>query len=454
MAHKNETQLANYSRKDDPDKIILCPRKLPLKAFDEETLPYQITLPNGEKRAVFDRAICIKRDWGEAIWMNKTNKLSERERTNCQVVVIPPRSEKKGNGDFSNELIKDLKTNQISKSPVAILERTKYEVVEYGKKIVGQQNVKSVYIVASAVSEDDLADIISVAQEYKDNGAIEVNLIAPFIKDGREDKNVDKSKDSKSGTYNGKVIKIKNVMRKLSGLVDRIVTYEPHSGATQTFAAINDIALAPISLEEEMIGEIKDRVMQERKKWVVVRPDAGRNLVATRIEKLFDIRGVHLEKLRDSVSRASSTDKLSADERKALKGKNTILYDDEGGTLGTIKDIVIKKFIPARVASINIFLAHARLQKKWRKNLDIIVKEARTHNIPLNIYFSDSRRPLGNLKLAIRDHRNIKIISVKDKVKKTIKACMAGINLWRDKQFEGSDWERLLLQPIEGIDSN
>ena len=277
-----------------------------------------------------------------------------------------------------------------------------------------------------------MSDIRAVAQEYRDAGAIEVNLIAPFIKDEREDKNVSKGSKNKRGSYNGRIIKIKNVMESLSGFVDRIVTFEPHSAATHTFASLNDIALAPLSLEEELIGQIKDKIWANPKKWVVVRPDAGRNLVATRIEKIYGIPGVHLEKLRDSNTRKSETDSLTEKEKKVLKDKNTILYDDEGGTLGTIKDIVMKKFIPAGVAGINIFLGHARLQTKWRKNLNEIVDAAKKNNIPINIYFSDSRRPLGNLKSALREskfRKIIKIIPIKEKVKKVIKACIGGVNL-------------------------
>lgn len=429
--------------------------KFPLKAYDWLTLHHVITLPNGEIKDVFPHALGMTREWGEKIWIKATNRLTKEERKDCQVVIIPPKQEKLGNGDFSSTLLKDLKGEQIGKYPMAIFRRTRYEKIEYGKNIDGQRKVKSVYIVASAVTEEDLSNIRAVAQEYRDEGAIEVNLIAPFIKDEREDKNVSKGSKNKKGTYNGRIIKIKNVMKGLSGFIDRIVTFEPHSAATHTFAALNDIALAPLSLEEELIGQIKDQIWASRKKWVVVRPDAGRNLVATRIEKIFGIPGVHLEKLRDSVSRESKTNNLTEKERKALKGKNAILYDDEGGTLGTIKDIVMKKFIPAGVTSINIFLGHARLQTKWRKNLNEIVDSARKNNIPINIYFSDSRRPLGNLKAALKEtkfNKIIKIIPIKNKVKKVINACIGGVNFWMNNGNQGVDWEKEILQAVPWFD--
>lgn len=429
--------------------------KFPLKAYDWDTLPYQITLPNGEIKDVYDHALGMTREWGEKIWIKATNRLTKEERKDCQIVIIPPKQERLGNGDFSSALLKDLKGEQIGKYSAATFRRTRYEKVEYGKNIDGQRKVKSVYIVASAVTDEDLSDIRAVAQEYRDAGAIEVNLIAPFIKDEREDKNVSKGSKNKRGAYNGRIIKIKNVMESLSGFVDRIVTFEPHSAATHTFAALSDIALAPLSLEEELIGEIKDKIWANRKKWVVVRPDAGRNLVATRIEKIYGLPGVHLEKLRDSNTRKSETDNLTEKERKVLSGKNTILYDDEGGTLGTIKDIVMKKFIPAGVASINIFLGHARLQTKWRKNLNDIVDAAKKNNIPINIYFSDSRRPLGNLKAALKESKFkkiIKIVPIKDKVKKVINACIGGVNFWVNKGNQGVDWERGILQEVPWFD--
>lgn len=446
---RKDAKLLEEFRKFPP----VHPQKFPLEAYDWDTLPYKITIKNGETKEVYPHALGMTRKWGEKIWKEATDKLTREERKDCQIVVIPPKHEQIGNGDFTKNLLKDLKTNQIGKYPVAILNRTRYEKIEYGKNIEGQRKVKSVYIVVSAVTEDDLSDIRAVAQEYREAGAIEINLVMPFIKDEREDKNISKSTKNKKGVYNGRIIKIKNVMEDLSNFIDRIVTFEPHSAATHTFAALNDIALAPLSLEEELIGEIKDKIWANPKKWVVVRPDDGRNLVATRIEKIYGILGVHLEKLRNSLTRNSETNDLKEKEKKSLKGKNTILYDDEGGTLGTIKDIVMKKFIPAGVASINIFLVHARLQKKWRKNLDEIVREAKKNNIPINIYFSDSRRPLGNLKSALRDYKNIiKIVSVKDKVEKVIQSCIGGVNFWVENSQEGQDWEREILMPIPRFD--
>ncbi|MFZ6035479.1 MAG: hypothetical protein ACOYUB_05055 [Patescibacteria group bacterium] len=448
-------------RLQDKERPFLRPRGFPAKAFDIETLPYQLSLGNGETRVVYPRALSFTREWGEKTWVEKTNALTKEERRDCQIVIIPPRHTKNGNGDFSISLHRELQEDNLgSRHPVILFNRTRYEEHEYGKNIgmdVGQQKaVKSVYIVASGVTEEDLSDIRAVAKEYKDAGAIEVNLIAPFIKDEREDKNIGKSRDDKEGTYNGRIIKIKNVMEAFSSAgIDRIVTFEPHSSATQSFAIINGMALAPISLEEELIGEIKDKIRVDPNNWVVVRPDAGRNLVATRIERLFNLPGVHLEKLRNSATRQSETTSLSEAEAMALKGKNTILYDDEGGTLGTIRDIVLSKFIPAGVSSINIFLAHARLQKKWRKNLDEIIRNAKKKNIPINIYFSDSRRPLGNLKLALRDYSKIiKVIPIKEKVKKTIMACIQGVNFWVNNGNQGVNWERSILQAVPWFDSD
>lgn len=416
----------------------------PPAAFVGNTLPRE-----GEKgNILFERALSLTRKWAAHFWQSSVDKLTPEQKQNYQIIIISPR--KKGvNDDFSQALLKQYENNQSLPHPVAFLERTSYEEIEYGRKIENQtHSVDSVYIVCSPTDDATLMDIVSVAGEYKRRGAKQITLIAPFIKDEREDKNVEKKPNSEMG-FSGKLIKIADVMIILGRVVDRIVTLEPHSSATQAFAAINNMPLAPLSLQEELIQPVAEQIKTDPPSWVVIRPDQGRNLVATRIEKQFNLIGIHLDKTRIGLQTSINNPEQITD---SLNGKNALLYDDEGGTLGTIKNIV-HQLVNHKVKSITICLAHARLQKGWNENLEEIIKACQEKKIPLKIIFSDSRRPLGNLRKSIKDHpKIIQKISVARLIPAVIDACVRGVNFWTEENDQGINWALKILQPIENYD--
>ncbi len=430
--------------------------------FDRKTLPFKDETGN----LVFPRALSLKRKYGENIWNKATRRLTDEERQDFQIVVIPSRHEHEGDKDFSKKFQASLFKSPLGKNPVATFKRGMqyYEDPHEGeRKVVEMINVKSVYIVASPLNEQDFDEIRFIANQYLSNGALEVNLVSPFLAYEREDKNIAKKKNpNELSRYNGRIIKIQSEMRSLGSVINRIATYEPHSSATHAFAALSGIALAPLSMEEELIGQISKRIKAEGSgKWVVVRPDEGRNIVATRIEERFGLDGVHLSQIRISSNLTKSVEFLEEDEKKRLKGKNVILYDDEGGSLGTIKNVVIKHLLPSDVESIHIFLAHARLQEGkpgdhngWEDNLKAMIEAAEKHEPPikLKIYTTDSRIPVGKLKKFMSEHRDlIEIISVVDKTRRVIGAMVAGVNFWRDKN--GTDWEAAVLQAIPKRDN-
>ena len=425
--------------------------------FDRKTLPFKDKTGN----LVFPRALSLKRRHGENIWNKATRRLTDEERQDFQIVIIPNRHEHDGDKDFSKKFQASLSESPLGKNPVAAFKRRMqyYEDPHEGeRRVVGMVNVKSVYIVASPLDEQDFDEIRFIANQYLSNGALEVNLISPFLAYEREDKNIAKRSDpNQPPEYNARIIKIQSEMRSLGSVINRIATFEPHSSATHAFAALSGIALAPLSMEEELIGQISERIKTEGSdKWVVVRPDEGRNIVATRIEERFGLDGVHLSQIRISSNLRKSVELLQEDEKKRLKGRNVILYDDEGGSLGTIKNVVIKHLLPSDVESINIFLAHARLQEGkpedhngWEDNLKAMIEAAKKHVPPikLKIYTTDSRIPVGKLKKFMLEHQDlIEIISVVDKTRRVIGAMVAGINFWRDKN--GTDWEAAVLQAI------
>lgn len=432
----------------------------PFEAFIKNSLPYQ--LKRGQKEVVYTHALALKREWSKIFWENKTKKLglTESERKDFQVVVIPPSRQKNGDKDFSKKFYADLKINKLGKYPVAKYIRGKrYSGDPYESRyaIENFKSAKSVYIVASPLSKGDFADIKFVAEQYLMNGAKEVILVAPFIADQRDDKNVKKTKQGEPFEYNGRIIKIKAWMQSLNPFISKIITFETHSSATQAFAALAGIPLAPISYEEELIGQISHQLKKKNfdpTKWKVVRPDLGRNLVAANIEQFFGIEGVNIDQVRDSDTLAKKAGTLSEELKRKLKGTNIILYDDEAGTFGTIKNVA-KQLIPAEVKSIDIFLGHARLQQGWTANLKWIIEKCRKNNISLKIYVTDSRVPVGSLRHFMDKYPNvIKILSVAKKTRNVIEANVKGVDFWTETNFKGINYEKGLLQYVKDGDNN
>jgi len=432
----------------------------PFEAFIKSSLPYQ--LKKGQKEVVYARSLTLKREWSKEFWRKKTEKLglTPTEKRDFQVVVIPPSREKNGDKDFSKKFYADLKTNRLGKYSVAKYIRGKRyrgDPYESRHSIENFKSVISVYIVASPLSKGDFADINFVAEQYLMNGAKEVILVAPFIADQRDDKNVKKTKQGEPFEYNGRIIKIKAWMQSLAPFISKIITFETHSSATQSFAALAGIPLAPISYEEELIGQISHRLKKKNfdpTKWKVVRPDLGRNLVATNIQQFFGIEGVNIDQVRNSDTLGKEAETLPDELKRKLKGTNVILYDDEAGTFGTIKNVA-KQLIPAEVKSINIFLGHARLQQGWTANLKWIIEKCRKNNISLKVYVTDSRVPVGSLRHFMDKYPDkIKILSVAKKTRNVIEANVKGVDFWTETNFKGINFERGLLQYIKDGDNN
>jgi phosphoribosylpyrophosphate synthetase len=431
-------------KKNHPDVKNLPP----IQAFIKNTLPYL----NKDGYVVYERALSLERSWAEEFWLKKTNKLTKKEREDFQIALIKPYNVRNGDSDFSGEFFRKIKKNQKGPHEIFEFKRTKHEpnFFEYSRETIGMVKTNVAYIVGSVVTDQDLKDVQTIAANYRRLGVKEIVLISPYFLDEREDKNVGTKKNG-SKYYNGRDIKIRTDMQQLSGLVDKIMTCERHSGAMDAFGAIYNIAIAPISFEEELIGQVKDKFLnkEERKLWELLSPDTGRTLVGERISEKIGKKPIHLEQIRNTETGEKEMKPLTPEQNKQLHNKHVMLYDDEGGTLGTIKNCVFAA-VEARVKSIHIFLGHARLQKGWRKNLKEILDKCKTVGVEVTVYTTDSRVPIGHLKMFADEHKGyLKIISIVKKVNNMLEAAMAGINLWKDKDFNGIDWEESITQAIK-----
>lgn len=446
-----QSELARRQGEYKKRHALLLIKYPPLKAFDEDTLPHLGR--NGE--VIFGKALALKRKWSAEHYQIKITERSKEDRENCQIVVIPPRDPNNKNKDFSKEFYNDLRENQLGKYPVVKLERQDYkgDTGDIGRKIIGKKKVKTVYIVASIVDDHDLEDVRHVASQYQLYGEdVEINLVAPFIKAERDDKNVELIGVSKKKKQTGKIVSILTTMKGLSPFINNIYTYETHSSATQAFSAMFGMDLIPISLYEDLISVIKDEIV-DPKEWRIIRPDIGRNMVARRLSSILKMKGVSLSKFRKGDNLESYDKPLTKQEIRLLKNKNALLYDDEGATFGTVTDITLNHLLPAGVKSINILLGHGRLQRGWDKNLKKMIKVCKEKNISLKIYITDSRLPIGDLKKFMEDYpESLKIVPIARKTRKVIEASINGVNFYYDNSCGEVDWERSILQPIPDYD--
>jgi phosphoribosylpyrophosphate synthetase len=442
-------------------------RKLPKSAFVEGTLPI---LRDG--KFLFYRAPSLNWKYSRELSDRKDEKLKIKEPGNFQVVMVAP--PKRAN-DFSVDLYMNLLDQPMGRYPVA-----EYKESPFGKDketrldIIGEGTPETVFIVASAIEDADYKLINDVASRYKKMpGVKKVVLVSPFMANEREDKNAKLNEQTGEVEYTGQTIKVAGVMEMLSKNIDKIINFEPHSSASQTWAAENGMPLAPISLWKLMADEFKGELEVRDEdfnpnEYAFIRPDKGRNIAALRIKDYLGIYNkINFEKDRDSNGDAKFKD-LTPEQIDQIRDKNLLLYDDEGATFGTMKG-VIEKIVQAKagVKSINVLLGHARFadgfydkvgkyHKGWRENIDLIINMAEEAGIKIKFLVSDSRQALGDAN-SIDPNKNIyayakaheglfRFVSVVPLIREVIEAEVNGVNFWKNK----NGLKELLIQALPG----
>jgi len=403
-AHK---RLLNRERRAEP---------FPRSAFIKSTLPQLDKTGHG----VSVRAEAVRRMSSQVHWDYKNESLKIQDKEDYQIVVIPSshRTPKKHNSspvDVTNEVADILRKETIGKYPVAIYKESDFADDLEKRKMLDRQKVpETTYIIASPITERDYLLIQTTASRLKKRGVKKIVIIAPFLGFAREDKDGILDKDGRV-IDTGQMLTLRAALQGLRGLVDFIYTFEPHSSATQAWAAESGIQLAPISLWKFMIGQIIEKEKINRKNLISMGPDIGRNIATKKIADYFNVPVIGLNKHRDPKTRRIWFDKLSKEQRKILLGKDRkgskdlILYDDEGASLGTSKDVIEELITKYKPKSIRLILAHQRFTDSfvdykgvyhdgWKKNLNRILELAQQHNVELKIYLSNSREPIGDME--------------------------------------------------------
>ena len=418
------------------NSIRFIPRKNP---FDDKT-----------GRRVYDHAQEVSRSFSRYRWAEANRQIRERkiDKRNCQIFVVSPTNR---TGDITYGFYFDQSQRQIGGNDNLKIGK---EVVgtNYGgywkdgepdsRLLDGKTGVDSIYIVGSPQNEADYFLLANTAHDLEDvYGVKTVTFLLTFVGFGRQDKNT--ATDTKD--YDGKTRNIATAMKMLSGdkhHIHRIIAIEPHSAATQTEAAKNNTALAPISPWKYLVEEIEKMSPLDRQATVVVRPDEGRNLATQRIDEYLKVPWVPFVKHKVEGTDEVSFELLRPEDGEKLKGKEVFLYDDEGVSLKTVYNLA-KNLEKYGIKKLKICLVHAKLTEGWEYKLMEIIEKL---NIPVEIFISDSRESIGNVEEFSKAYPGtVRKISLTPFIREIIEADIEDVNFWQDERYK-----QLILQGMPG----
>lgn len=361
------------------------------------------------------------------LWQEKNKEIDRQtDRSNCQIIILTPYRD-----DVTHTFYRSLKRSLLGKYPVATTVEQEFPDGELKVLIEDEAtSTNSVYIVASILNERDFCRVRRVADHYRRtlNSRL-ITLICPFLGATRQDKNIDNKEN-----YEPTTINIRAELAAFSSLIDRIIVVEPHSSATQTYAAQFGIPLLPLSPWKLMIDNLvqtgvllKNSIPEERvritpQNSVIIRPDKGRNLAAKRIGKYLKIPSVSFEKKRLS-GQSISIFELTPQEQILVEGKIAIMYDDEASTMGTIAAIAdaLQKY---KTVALAVCLVHCKFTSGWESKIK--------HPLLTTVLGTDSRQPIGNINIV----DNIRLVSLEPLLRQVIAADIKGINFWNDPDFK------------------
>lgn len=368
-------------------------------------------------RKIFDHAAEIPYSTGAFFWQQRINELKILgDPASHQVVVIPTNdlTEKISHSvyPFSNE------------NPVAI---AKFNLFPNTEDLLKMENeaigVKHITIISSPTSYTDLFHIMQVASHYKESlGTKYVTLLASTLPTTRQDKNSDTK-----GKYRPVSINIHPTLTALSTYIDSFMVFEPHSFATQTIAIDLNRPFLPITPWKYLLDKVfKKGIFIDDKKFaftkentLVIRPDSGRNIAASRIAKdrCFDHVSFDKERISPTETRLLP---LSKEDQNRLNGKICLVYDDVLATCGTIGKIA-NKLEQYKASGLIIIGVHGEFTEEWEKHI--------SNPMIKKIYVSDSTKNIGNIQPYI-DSGKIEVISIEKNISEILKADYDRVNFW------------------------
>jgi phosphoribosylpyrophosphate synthetase len=375
-------------------------------------------------RMLINHAEEVSFEEGGRLWA-KGNEALAPYRNNYQVVVLE-------HGDVTRQIL-HLTANQEMYQGQYGLASVGIKTFPDGERLPTLDNespqAQSVYLVGSILNASNLLEIGAVADHYKRVlNAKSVTLISPYLFDGRQDKNVDKN-----GGYVPEAIALHTVMKFLARSVDRMMVFEPHSAATQSEASNAGLPLFPVTPFEHLMTiamskpvNIDGRLVYiNPNNTIIVRPDVGRNISATRSSEVLEIPSVCFEKTRINGSTVILRLRNPNDQARIEK-KIAFLYDDEISTFGTGR-AVTDKTMEYGALGIVIVAVHGKCTDNWKSNIDTpIIKK---------IYLANTRPTVCDIKPYLKTGK-IEMVSLEPVIRKIIQADLEGVNFWQDAQYK------------------
>ena len=386
-------------------------------------------------RPIFANAPEVTWNSGQELWQERQLAIEKENPQSAKIIVVPTHNDVTRNLMRTFKFQKSLST-MLPPMPVTNIKhsdgnvRNDFPEVEVGELV---------YLVSSVRGPQDLFRLLDIAHYLKNICGIKhLTGVLPTLGISREDKNV------KNGTleFRPSTIGLMTSMQMLKLNFDSLIVLEPHSSATQAYAAMHNLPVLPLSPWQFLIEQVMPTVDQERTivvngepriinqdTAVVIRPDKGRNLAATRLQEHLHLPGVAFDKLRID-GRTTTAYELSRENQELVQGKIALLFDDEGSSLGTMHSILEKLDDYGIDNLVSIFM-HLKLSHGWQ--------ERRKHHKWSRAFASDSIQPIADPK----EFRQLfDIISLAKFIYQIIEADMLRTDFWNDTQFSP-----MILQP-------
>lgn len=386
---------------------------------------------NAEGAMVYDHSIAVPYSFSEKIWRSVNSKIEKQgiNRGNAQIVTLPLHN------DATQTFTDSLKEKPIGPYEVGTHTASLWPDGDIDLKALGiNPHAESVYLVGSLLTSEDFNTARSIALYCKQiMGIPVVTMVCPSIGKARQDKNVDKEKKFKPVTLN-----IATEMIASAPFFDRMIVFEPHSSATQAFAAQAGMPLLPISLWKPLTDYMMrtgiplredhgSSMVPDAENAVGIRPDAGRNLAFTRIEQETGIHGVAFDKTRLD-GKHTKMKRLSRKDRAFVKGRIGFGYDDEVSTMGTLEEI-LNHLEEYGLLAFAFMSAYGKLipgtpeDPGWEERIQ--------HPLLTRMFMSNAREPVGD-----PTHSNkIETVDVAPFIRDIIEADIKGVDFWRNPHF-------------------
>jgi ribose-phosphate pyrophosphokinase len=209
---------------------------------------------------------------------------------------------------------------------------------EFYLKILNDVKGKHCAIVKSVRTGDDLLQVLLLADALKENGAVAVHAVAPYLAYMRQDKKFTE----------GEAVSAKTVLKLLNEVADDITTVNCHFIGEAGRKMYGNVWIRNLDAMPLLVTYFKNLLDRP----VVVAPDKGSLGYAKRAAEQLNCEFDHLAKKRLSGSEvAIESKKLN------VRGMDVLMLDDIISTGGTIVQAsrVIREWRPA---SINVGCVH------------------------------------------------------------------------------------------------